>query len=733
MERPVSMKQIVQYVNTGELKIEDVPCPALRRGGVLVASRYSLVSTGTERMAIDLAKKSLVGKALERPDLVKQVIQKMKTEGVGTTIQKVRTKLDAPIPLGYSCAGVVVAVAEDVDDFQVGDTVACAGQGYASHAEVVFVPRNLCVKIPEGVDLDEAAYVTLGAIAMQGVRIAEVTLGESVLIIGLGLLGQIALQILKSAGCKVLAVDIDESKVELARKFGADAAALRGKDDVKAIAEQLSRGRGIDAAIITAGTSSNDPIELAAEVLRDRGRVSVVGAVKMDLPRKPYYEKELQVRLSRSYGPGRYDPAYEEKGVDYPIGYVRWTERRNMESFLDMIASGAVRPRELTTHTFEIADAISAYDLIGGKSTERSLGILLKYPEEPASEGATCTLRQAQDAKQGVKAGVPRDKVRIGMIGAGGFGQAVMLPNLAKIVGAELRAIAALDGIEAKRAGERFGARYAATSAEEVISDAEVDAVIIATRHDMHVPLATKALEAGKHVFLEKPLALNSDELDSLIAAHEKSGREIVVDFNRRRSPLVTRLRNLLARRSRPLVMFYRVNAGFIPKDSWIQDSDQGGGRIIGEVCHFIDLMQHICGGRPTEVYAAAAYADNEYRMNHDSVLVTVKFSDGSVGTIAYASDGNPKMPKERLEVLGQGSSCVIDDFKTGVFLANGKTENVKLKSQDKGHAIMLEAFVDMVAGRAESPVPFGEAVSATRATFAVLESLGLGTSVAVE
>ena len=719
------MKQVVQYVNTGELKVDDVPTPALRSGGVLVACRYSLVSSGTEKMIIDVAKKSLVGKALERPDLVKQVLHKMKTDGFSTTFQKVKTKLDAPIPLGYSCAGTVIAVAEDVDDFQVGDRVACAGMGYASHAEVVFVPRNLCVKMPDGLDFEDAAYVTLGAIAMQGVRIADVTFGENVMVIGLGLLGQLAIQILKSAGCKVLGVDVDPRKTELAAKLGADAVAVRGKDDVLAIAETLSRGRGMDAAVITAGTSSNDPIELSAEVLREKGRVSVVGAVKMDIPRKPYYEKELDIRLSRSYGPGRYDPSYEEKGVDYPIGYVRWTERRNMENFLDLISAGRISTKEVTTHTFEIADATSAYDLVSGKKSEPFLGILLKYADNPEKKSPAVVLRETTTAANG--------KIRIAMIGAGNFGQGVILPHLTKMETVELRAVATQDGIKGKRVAERFGAAYATSSVDDLLADDQVDAVVIATRHDMHVPLAVKALNAGKHVFVEKPLALSNEQLDAVIEAREKSGREIVVDFNRRLSPLVVQMREVLKSRNRPLLMSYRINAGFIPKNTWIQDLEQGGGRIIGEGCHFIDLMQHICGGQPIDVYAAGAFGDNEQRTNKDNVLITVRFSDGSVGTVAYASDGNSRLQKERLEVFGDGSSLIIDDFKSAVFMTNGKTENIKLKSQDKGHGAILTAFIDMVAGKAGSPVPFDEAVGTTRATFAALESLGLGTSVSIQ
>ncbi|OFX14219.1 MAG: hypothetical protein A2Z18_08045 [Armatimonadetes bacterium RBG_16_58_9] len=717
------MKQVLQYTN-GELRVDDVPPPALNKGGVLVASRCSVVSAGTEKMTMDLAKKSLVGKALERPDLVKQVIHKMKTEGFSSTLQKVRGKLDAPIPLGYSCAGTVVAVAEDVDCFRVGDRVACAGQGYASHAEVVFVPKNLCVTIPECVSFEQAAYVTVGAIAMQGVRVADLTLGETVMIVGLGLLGQLAVQIVKSAGCKVLGVDIDCGRAELASKLGADAVVVRNKDDVAAVASDLSRGRGIDAAIITAATSSNDPIELAGEVLRDKGRVSVVGAVKMDIPRRSYYEKELDVRLSRSYGPGRYDVNYEERGVDYPIGYARWTERRNMESFLDLVAAGSVRTDELTTHTFDIADAQSAYDMIGSKDSEKFVGVLLKYPESADRLTASVTIKPPSPNGSG--------RIRVGMIGAGSFGQAVLLPRLAKLDNVELRSLCAQDGIQAKRAAQRFGASCATTDAAEIIGDANIDAVVIATRHDTHVPLATAALETGKNVFVEKPLALDPEQLEALVGARNNANREVVVDFNRRFAPLVVRMREILSARSRPLVMSYRINAGVVPKDSWIQDPVEGGGRIIGEVCHFVDLLQHVCGGRPERVYATAAHADNGERTNRDNVLITINFSDGSIGNIAYVADSDPRLPKERLEVFGNDSALVIDDFKSATFFHSGKMEKLGGQPQDKGHGAMLAAFFDFVSGKRDAPVPFEEAVAATRATFAVLESLGLGIGVAV-
>ncbi len=717
------MKQVVQYVNTKELKVEDVPPPGLRSGGVLVANRFSLVSVGTEKMTIDMAKKSLVGKALERPDLVKQVLHRMKTEGFATTLEKVKTRLEAPIALGYSCAGTVVAVSEDVDDFQVGDRVACAGQGYASHADVVFVPRNLCVKVPDDVGLDEAAYVTLGAIAMQGVRVADVTLGENVLVIGLGLLGQLAVQILRSAGCRVLGVDIDPAKTELARKLGADAVAVRGRDSVTDIAASLSRGRGIDAAVITAATSSNDPIELAAEALREKGRVSVVGAVKMDIPRKPYYEKELDIRLSRSYGPGRYDPTYEERGVDYPLGYVRWTERRNMESFLDLVAAKRVDTRQLTTHTFDIADASRAYSMIEGKDAEPFLGVLLKYGEDEARLATSIPVRELEPSN---------GKVTVGMIGAGSFGQAVLLPHLAKIENATLRAVATVDGLTAKRVAEKAGAAYATGTADDILTDRSIDAVIIATRHDQHAPMTVKALEEGKSVFVEKPLALNPEELEAVSAAHAKSGREVVVDFNRRLSPLTQTIKSALRSRTRPLTMCYRVNGGFVPKSSWVQDPVEGGGRILGEVCHFVDLLQYICGGAPTDVHAVVAFNDNEERVNKDNFIAMLSFSDGSVGSIAYVADGNPKMPKERIEIFGEGASFVIDDFKSATIYKGGKVETTALKSQDKGHGAMLRSFIDMAAGQAGSPVPFEEAVRATRATFAILESLGLGMSVKV-
>jgi len=718
------MKQVVQYASGGDLKVEDVPIPALRSGGVLVANRFSLVSAGTERMVMNLARKSLVGKALERPDLVKQVLGKIKTEGLGATLEKVKTKLDSPISLGYSCAGIVLAVAEDVDDFAPGDPVACAGAGYAAHADVVFVPRNLCVAIPRGVDFDEAAYVTLGAIAMQGVRTAEPTLGECVAVIGLGLLGQLTIQILKAAGCRVLGVDIDPSKVDLALKAGCDHAAARGRDDVGAIAACASRGRGVDAVIITAASSSNDPIELAAEILRDKCRVAVVGAVKMDIPRKPYDDKELDVRLSRSYGPGRYDHNYEENGVDYPIGYVRWTERRNMMSFLDLVAARSVRPRELTTHTFDISDAPAAYGLIGGESQEPFLGILFSYPAETRAHTTLVTLAPSQR---------PDGAVRMGVIGAGGFGGGVILPNLAKTPGASLLGICTRDGVKARRAAERFGAELATTDPGELIEDSRVDAVVIATRHDMHPALTTAALRSGKQVFVEKPLAIDEDGLEAIVAARAESGHEVVVDFNRRFAPLAVRTREMLASGKGPLVMVYRVNAGLIPTDHWVHDPREGGGRIVGEACHFIDLMQFLCGAKPIEVHAVSASGAREDRTNHDNSVITIKYADGSVGTLAYAAEGDPRMPKERIEVLGRGISAVIDDFRSAVFLYSGKSETVRRKSQDKGHAAMMAGFVDFVAGRCDSPVPFDEAVATTRATFAALQSIGTGASVALQ
>ncbi len=711
------MKQILQNLKTGQLSVADVPQPVAQRGRVLVRTATSLISAGTERMAVDMGKKSLLGKARERPDLVKQVIQKARNEGLMNTFNAVRSKLGSSTALGYSASGIVVGVGEDVTEFRVGDRVSCAGAGYASHAEVLSVPKNLCVRLPEKATFESGAFGTLGAIALQGVRLAEPTLGEAVVVIGLGLLGQLTVQLLKANGCRVFGLDLDPQKIELAKELGADGGALSDADAKNAVME-WSRGRGADAVLITAATSSNQPVELAGEISRMRGRVVAVGLVGTDVPRNLYYFRELTFKISMSYGPGRYDPEYEERGHDYPFAFVRWTEGRNIEAFLDLVAEGRVNIERLITHRFSIDDGERAYQLISGEAKEPYLGVLLNYDTERELE------RRVEIAK--APASGLEKSVRLGLIGAGGYAKGMLLPHF-KTAGADFRAIATASGVSARDTGERYGFSYAASGADEIINDEEVNLIVIATRHDSHAELARRGLERGRHVFVEKPLALDDEELDSVIEAAQNSAGRLMVGFNRRFSPHAQSAKEFYAGRQSPLSISYRINSGRIPPEHWIQDGREGGGRIRGEVCHFIDLMQFLTGATTTRVYAESVTSRNRQIVDEDSVFITLRFSDGSNGSIAYLAEGDKSVPKERVEIYGEGKTFVLDDFRSATSYRNGREETQKLRNQDKGQAEEVRAVCRVVLEGAAPPVALDDLAATTRATFRIRDSLRAG------
>jgi len=707
------MKQILQNTRSGEISVEEVPAPTLQPGRVLIRTAASVISAGTERTAVEDAKKNLLTRAKERPDAVKKVIDRVKTEGIAAAYSAVKAKLDSSVALGYSASGIVTAVAADVKDIKPGDRVACAGTGYASHAEVLSVPRNLCVRLPENVGLDEGAFGTLGAIALQGVRIAAPTLGESVVVIGLGLLGQIAVQLLRANGCRVFGVDLDESKFALALASGADKCAIPA--DAPAMIDTWSRGRGADAVIITAGTPSNEPVELAGEISRVKGRIVVVGLVAMNVPRADYFKKELSLTVSMSYGPGRYDAEYEERGHDYPFPYVRWTEGRNIEAFLDLIANGSIDVKKLVTHRFPINSGRDAYALISGEKKEQYLGILLEYDQ---TREITPVPRQRIAARSG--------DLRIGLIGAGDYARAILLPHF-KNAKAELVSVATASGVSAKNIASGFGFSDTAASADEIIDDPAINAVVIATRHDTHASYAAAALRAGKHVFVEKPLALNEQELDDVITAARDSSGSLTVGFNRRFSPAARAAKDFFSQTDAPLSIIYRVNAGRIPREHWIHDPVQGGGRIIGEVCHFIDLMQYLTESPPTRIYAESLTSQNAAAVDDDSVMVTLKFADGSIGTIAYLAEGDKALAKERVEVLGAGRSFVIDDFRETRAYAGGKETIKKLGRQDKGQRDEVAAFCRLVREGGEPLISLESLAATTRATFRITESLRTG------
>ncbi|HSE21571.1 MAG TPA: bi-domain-containing oxidoreductase, partial [Pyrinomonadaceae bacterium] len=606
------MKQVLQNRKTGRPFVGEVPVPALQKGRVLVRTVSSLISAGTERAAVELVSKGLVQEARERPDLVRAVVEKVKSEGLRNTFASVRDKMAASQSLGYSASGIISAVAADVSEFQIGDRVACAGLGFASHAEVLSVPQNLCVHLPDSVSFDSGAFGTLGAIALQGVRLAEPTLGESVVVIGLGLLGQLVVQLLKANGCRVFGLDLAADKVKLALELGADGAAV-ASDESQELVERWTRGRGADAVLITAASESSSPVELAAKISRLKGRVVVVGMTGLNIPRHPFYMRELKLIISMSYGPGRYDRNYEELGHDYPFAYVRWTEKRNIEAFIDLVDQDRLNVERLITHRFSLDEAERAYQLIAGQTSEPYLGVLLKYDPEAEVETKIHLLPRA------TATGPLHKHVAIGLIGAGGYVPAMLLPHF-RSEKAVFRSIATATGLSAHDVGRRFDFAFAVSSAEEVLEDADINLVVIGTRHDSHADLVCKSLSSGKHVFVEKPLALNNLELDHVIEQAQSSDRLLMVGFNRRFSPLALRARDFFARGEGPLSIIYRINAGRVPRDHWINDPEQGG-RIIGEVCHFVDLMQFLTGSAPVSVFAESTEAKSELVLDADSVL----------------------------------------------------------------------------------------------------------------
>lgn len=737
------MKQILQSFKTGEMWLADVPAPLCPAKGAVVLTAASFVSAGTERMLAEFARKGLVGKALQMPDQVRKVLRKMKTEGVFATLEKVQAKLDQPIPLGYSSAGVVVEAGRD-SGFAVGDRVACGGAGFANHAECNAVPRNLIARIPDGVSFADASCATVGAIALQGVRQCEVRLGETVAVIGLGLMGILAVQMLKASGCRVIGFDPNAARCRLAEELGCDRAVSGNlADEALAFAE----GHGVDAVLITAATHSDEPVTVAAEISKKKGRVVATGLVGMNLPRDAYYKKEIDFRLSCSYGPGRYDPVYEEQGVDYPFGYVRWTEQRNMAVFLQLVAEGKVTPSRLVTHRFPFDDALDAYQLLLGVRKEPYLGIVLEYGDQgkAVADAASASLpkRRVDFTPRLARSASPVETVGVSFIGCGNFAKAVLLPTLKKTADVWLRGICTASGMSCGETGRKEGFAFAATDQGEVLKDAETNLVLVTTRHDLHAAQIAAAVAADKYVFSEKPLCIDEAQLNELInGVGESVGREedstrptrltkIMVGFNRRFSPHAKLLKDYFAKRTQPLVMHYRVNAGTIPKDVWIQDPTVGGGRMVGEGCHFIDFMRFVCGAPVTKVQALCIQTANAAETPEDSISVNLQFADGSVGTLEYVALGDTALPKERCEIHGEGSTAVMDNFCTTV--CSGKLGKRKLKGrQQKGFAEELAATVAAVKAGAAMPIAWCEIENVTRATFAVLKAVKSGESEAV-
>jgi len=719
------MKQVLQNNKTGSVIVEEVPIPSLGDSWVLVRNRCSVISAGTEKTKIDFGKKGMLAKARSRPDLVKQVLAKIKTEGLGKTLATVQTRLSSPAPLGYSTAGEVVAVGGLVEGILPGDSVACGGAGYANHAELVAVPKNLVVRMPECVSFEDAAFTTLGSIALQGVRLVAPQLGETFLVIGLGLLGQIAVQLLRSCGCNVIGMDLDRSLVERVEQYGAKGIPVSG--DTARNCMDMTGAHGVDGVLICAGTSSNAPIELAGEVTREKGRVVVVGAVGMDVPREPYFKKEISLCISRSYGPGRYDPNYEEKGNDYPLGYVRFTEQRNMESFLTLLAEGKININGLITHRFPLADAVSAYQLIEGKKSEPYLGIVLQYAdmdhESSLAEKRIPVHSEPLDA----------DKLAISLLGAGNYATASLLPVLKDMGDVVFQGLATMSGRTAKGVAQQFGFNFCANGVEEILSD-DTHAVMIASRHNTHAQFVVQALQAEKHVYVEKPLALSADELKNIYQVFSTtSGISIMTGYNRRFAPMTRQVLDFFVGVQGPLVVNIRINAGSIPSDHWIHDPVEGGGRMIGEGCHFVDLACAMTGSLPKSVYAIGTAKADKTPVNNDNLCISLVLDNGSIANIVYCADGSKAMPKEYVEIFGGGRSAVIDDWKElTLFEGDTKVTNHKSSSQDKGQENMLSAWVDGLRN-GKPCLAYDAQMRVALATIMAVESLSIGLPIAVD
>jgi predicted dehydrogenase len=712
------VKQVLQDPN-GLTVVRDVPAPPCPPGSLLVRNRFSAISSGTEGARVALAKKSLLAKARERPDLARQVIERARSEGIRTTHQAVKRKLREAVAVGYSSAGELVEVGRAVPGFDVGDAVACAGGGHANHAELVSVPMNLCAKVPEEVPLESASLTAIASIALHAIRLADVHVGERVAVVGCGLVGQLALRLLHAAGAEVLALDVDPARVDRARAAGASAGFVVD-GEVGERVRHATAGLGVDTALVTAAASSHEPLVTAAELARDRGTVVLVGDVPVELPRSLLYEKELTFRVSRSYGPGRYDRAYEELGLDYPIGYVRWTEKRNMESILDLQASDL---RDLVEEVIPVEEAGRAYERLAAPAGDRPAGaLLLAYDRDldPAREALVLPL-PAQRGRVAPLTARP-SPVRIGLIGPGSFASRVLIPALVRS-GAHLELVGGGSGPSSEAAARELGFSRIAPDAAAVIADESIDAVVVATRHITHAELAAQALEAGKHVFCEKPLALTRDELEAVLASAASSRGILAVGFNRRYSPLLRDLRSFVAAPGGPVASSYRVSAGRLDKGHWTNELDEGGGRILGELCHFVDSLRFLTNA-DVELVHATAYGDRQVPLQAlDNVAVNLTFADGSIGTILYVADGSPALPKERLEAYSANRTAILDDYRTLELLGPRRRRKKRSRQRDKGHQHEVDAFLRAVE-RAEPPVPLAEIANVSMATLAVVESM---------
>jgi predicted dehydrogenase/threonine dehydrogenase-like Zn-dependent dehydrogenase len=694
------MREIIQNLNDGCTSLMTAPGPGLPPNGVTIRTRTTLISAGTERMLLDFGKAGWIDKARQQPDQFRRVLDKVRTDGLSATIDSVRAKLDQPVALGYSNVGVVLEIGSEVSGFSVGDRLVSNGQ----HAEVVSVPKNLCAKIPDNVASDAASFTVVGAIALQGIRLAQPTLGESFVVTGLGLIGLITVQLLRAHGCRVLGIDFDARKLALAQSFGAETVNLAAGEDPVAAAERFSRDRGVDGVIVTASTKSNEPIHQAALMCRKRGRIVLVGVTGLELSRDDFYKKELTFQVSCSYGPGRYDPGYEQGGNDYPYPHVRWTAQRNFEAVLDMMADGRLNVGPLITHRFLFERALDAYKLL--ESDEFYLGILLEYPTD-TTDAALLERRIPLTAGDPLRSSTA---CAVGFIGAGGYATKILIPAFKK-TGARLVSVASNGGRSAAHAGRRFGFEEATTDVESIMANPAIDTVVIATPHDSHATLVCRALNAGKNVFVEKPLALNPEQIDEVEETWHAlpEPRLLMIGFNRRFAPLVVRAHQLLKSVKGPKALIYTINAGSIPHEHWTNDPVAGGGRIVGEACHFIDLLRFLVGCQAREVHTV--------RQSSDTATITITYEDDSIGTIHYFSNGNKSFPKERLDIFAAGRILVLDNFRTLEGFGWPDFKHMRLWKQNKGAVEMVASFFGAIQSGSPSPISFDELLEVTRTT----------------
>lgn len=710
------MKQILQSLKTGRTEVADLPVPSTKRGQLLITTTQSLVSAGTERMLVEFGKAGWFEKARQQPDKVRMVLDKIKTDGLHPTLEAVFNKLDQPLPLGYCNVGYVADIGKGVVGFEVGDRVISNGK----HAEVVSVPINLCARVPDCVSDEEASFTVLGAIALQGIRLVQPTLGETIVVTGLGLVGLLTVQLLRAHGCRVLGLDFDRDKLDLARQFGAEVVDLAAGQDPVKVAELYSRGRGVDAVIVTAATKSSEPMHQAALMCRKRGRIVLVGVTGLELSRDDFFKKELTFQVSASYGPGRYDPNYEEKGQDYPVGFVRWTEQRNFEAVLDMMADGFLDVKPLISHRFSIEEAEKAYELVGGSGP--SLGILLKYPGIAILKNSRTVSLVEATASQVSKTGSDLRQTAVSFLGAGNYATAVLIPAF-KEAGAHMRSVASSAGVSGLHAARKFGFDETTTDTKRLFSDSNTNSVVITTQHDSHAEFILQALESGKHVFVEKPLCLTLAELKKIESAYSKACDQLttspilMVGFNRRFAPHIKKIKQLLGGVSGPKSFIMTVNAGAIPADHWTQDFDIGGGRVIGEACHFIDLLRFMAGS-PIKSWCR----ETMDALTGDTVTISLKFVDGSIGTIHYFANGTKSFPKERLEVFAAGRVLQLDNYRKMTGFGWPGFKKMNLWRQDKGQRVCAKAFVDAVSTGSVAPIPMDEVLEVSRISIEIAQ-----------